>query len=129
MSANVPREQLASALSGFLTEEQMRLLIDEVLAIKKRVRVEMVCKKCGAHQIQFGEASDAKAVALALPDLLNQAYGRPGEEVHQRDPITFVRYSIDDLTPSKPDPKPVSKAKPGRPRKTVGRPRPAPKVS
>jgi hypothetical protein len=112
---SVPREKLATALQGSLDADQMKQLIDGVLAITKRVRVEMTCKKCGAQQIQFGTTSDAKAVAQALPDLLNQAYGRPGEEAHQAEPIQLHRYSITDLDrPAKPDPKAsAAKQKPG----------------
>lgn len=86
-----PREAIAAALQGFLTPEQSRLLVDEILAIKKQARAEFNCKKCGARQIQFGEVSDAKAVSSALTDLANQAYGRPTDASAQGEPVTFVR--------------------------------------
>jgi hypothetical protein len=91
-----PREALAAALQGFLTPEQMTKLIDEVLAIEKRTSVEFNCKFCGRLQRQYGSVGDAKAVALALPDLLNQAYGRPSEAGDAQDPITFKRITLTD---------------------------------
>lgn len=87
-----PRDKLAQALEDFLTPEQLSKLVDDVLAMEKRVRVEMTCKKCGAQQIQFGSTSDVKAVALALPDLLNQAYGRPSEQEHTEQ-VVFTRWT------------------------------------
>jgi predicted nucleic-acid-binding Zn-ribbon protein len=121
-----PREQLATALNQFLTPEQLTKLIDEVLSVTKKAHATFNCKKCGAQQYQYGEINDAKAVASALTDLLTQAYGRPGEEVNQGEPIVFIRVSTmaeaEKIVGAKPDPKPgASKAKPGRPRKTVGR--------
>lgn len=125
-----PREQLASALANFLTPEQTTKLIDEVLAITKKARAEFTCKSCGKRQIQFGDVSDARAVSTALTDLLTQAYGRAGEEAHQGEPILFVRVSTlaeaEKIVASKPDPKNPTGAKPGRPRKTVSRPKQTP---
>jgi hypothetical protein len=88
---NDPRGSLARALQGYLTPEQMDKLVNEVLAIEKRTSVEFHCKKCGHLQRQYGSVSDAKAVAVALPDLLNQAYGRPVEATVMADPIRFYR--------------------------------------
>jgi hypothetical protein len=85
-----PREQLAKALEGYLTPEQMEMLINEVLAVQKRVSADFSCKACGQRQRQIGTMSDAKAVALALPDLLNQAYGRPSEQEHVEQ-VLFTR--------------------------------------
>jgi len=87
---------LADALKGMLTPEQLTQLIDEVLAIKKRAWVEFSCKHCGRKQAQYGEFNDAKAVALALPDLLNQAFGRVGEATASTDPVSFKRLTITD---------------------------------
>jgi hypothetical protein len=86
-----PREAIATALSGFLTPEQSKILVDEVLTITKQMRCEFKCKKCGASQVQYGHISDARAVAGALTDLANQAYGRPTESSVQNDPIKFIR--------------------------------------
>jgi nitrogen fixation/metabolism regulation signal transduction histidine kinase len=118
-----PREQLAQALSNWLTPEQLSKLVDEVLSIEKRARAEFMCKKCGQRQIQFGSVSDAKAVSQALTDLLTQAYGRPGEEAHQAEPIMFIRVSTVEeaakLVASKSTP--TGRRRP--PRKTVSRPK------
>lgn len=86
-----PRDALAAALSGYLTEEQVRKLIDEILAIEKRVSAEFTCKKCEQRQMQWISIPDAKAVATSLPDLLNQAFGRPNEASSQQEPIKFYR--------------------------------------
>jgi hypothetical protein len=64
-----PRETLRDALRNFLSPEQLTRLIDEVLAIEKRAPGEFVCKKRGQKQRQYTSILDAKAVALALPDL------------------------------------------------------------
>jgi len=87
---------LADALKGFLTPEQLKILIDEVLAVRKRAWVEFSCKHCGRKQAQYGEFNDAKAVALALPDLLNQAFGRVGEATASTDPVSFKRLTVTD---------------------------------
>jgi len=102
-----PREAIAEALKGFLTPEQSKILVDEVLAVTKRGRAFFDCKKCGAHQVQFAEIPDAKAVASALTDLANQAFGRPTEaSAQQVDPIQFVRLTnmgeLADYQSSKP---------------------------
>jgi len=117
-----PREALAEALQGLLTQEQMETLITEVLATTKKVRAQFNCKHCGRAQIQFGETSDAIAVSKALPDLLNQAYGRPVEADVAAEPVRFIRLTnLEDL----PQTPPVSPQEPlsapprqGRPRST-----------
>ena len=91
MAGEDPRESLAAALSLYLTPDQLTKLVDEVLAIEKRTSVEFICKKCGQKQRQYGSVSDAKAVALALPDLLNQAFGRPGEASNDTQQVIFNR--------------------------------------
>ena len=93
---DAPRELLAEALQGVLTPEQLKLLIDEVLAIRKRMDCDFSCKFCGRSQRQIGYVNDAKAVALALPDLLNQAFGRVGETTASTDPVSFKRLTITD---------------------------------
>ena len=75
-----PRSEIASALKGKLTEEQVSTLIDSVLAIKKKVRHEFQCNKdCKRKQIHYVEIDDTEKVVKALSDLLNQAWGRPTE--------------------------------------------------
>jgi phage tail tape-measure protein len=106
-----PREQIASALAGFLTPEQTKILVDEVLAITKKGRAEFNCKDCGKRQIQYAEISDARAVTGAITDLMNQGFGRPVEASVHADPINFIRLTnlgeLEKIKPSKPDPKPV----------------------
>ena len=71
------RSQIGDALNGKLTAEQVKLLMDEILAITKQARGW--CKTCG--KAVPVEISDARAVAGALTDLANQAWGRPSEVV------------------------------------------------
>jgi hypothetical protein len=105
-----PREAIANALAGFLTPEQTKKLVDEVLAVTKKGKAEFNCRSCGVRQYQYAEIPDARAVAGALTDLANQAYGRPTESSVQSDPIKFVRLTnlgeLEGIKPSKPDPKP-----------------------
>jgi hypothetical protein len=86
-----PREELGKKLSSYLTPEQISKLIDEVLAIDKRASAEFVCKSCGQRQMRWTEIPDAKAVASALADLMNQAFGRPGETTDTVEPVIFKR--------------------------------------
>jgi len=86
-----PREELGKKLTGYLTPEQISKLIDEVLAIRKRMSAEFQCKSCGKRQMQWTEVPDAKAVAGALADLMNQAFGRPGETTDSVEPVLFKR--------------------------------------
>ena len=86
-----PREELGKKLTGYLTPEQIHMLIDEVLAIRKRMSAEFRCKECGKRQMQWTEVPDAKAVAGALADLMNQAFGRPGETTDSVEPVIFKR--------------------------------------
>src|SRR5262249_35464212 len=91
-----------------LTPEQTRTLVDEVLASTKRGWADFNCKKCGASQRQQAEIPDARAVASALSDLANQAFGRPQEASSvDVEPIKFVRLTnMDDLASFKgSDPK------------------------
>lgn len=106
-----PREQIAQALAGFLTPEQTKMLVDEVLAVTKKGRAQFNCKKCGQLQIQFAEIPDARAVTSAITELMNQSYGRPTEASSANvEPIKFVRLTniseLEGIVPSKPDPKP-----------------------
>jgi hypothetical protein len=98
MSTAEPREMLRDALKSFLTPEQLTKLVDEVLAITKRANVQFDCKHCGKSQMGWIQVADAKAVALALPDLLNQAYGRVGETSEKTEPVIFKRLTkLDDV--------------------------------
>ena len=69
------RGDLGAALEGRLTPEQIKLLLDEVLAIKKQAWAN--CPHCKKKSLV--EIPDAKAVTSCLIDLSNQAWGRPGE--------------------------------------------------
>jgi hypothetical protein len=88
------RSQIGDALAGKLTDEQLALLMDEVLAITKSVHGEFVCRNCGQRQKQPVQVPDAKAVTGALVDLANQAWGRPSEDKVEAEGITFVRQSL-----------------------------------
>jgi len=121
-----PRESLAKALEGILTPEQLKILIDEVLAITKKAKAEFNCKTCGQRQYQYAEISDALSVARALPELLNQAYGRTVEATVVAEPIRFYRLTkmsqLPKNAPVKP-PKPRSRpAGRGRTRATASPP-------
>ena len=70
------RALLGEQLDKFLTEEQLKVLLDEVLRITKQARGW--CGSC-KKQVQV-EIPDAKAVVGAMGDLLTQAKGRPGGE-------------------------------------------------
>jgi hypothetical protein len=85
-----PRSAIAKALSAFLTEEQTNHLINEVLAIEKRVSVEFACKSCGRRQAQWAMVPDAKAVAGAISDMANQAFG-PSQAEKNGQAIHFTR--------------------------------------
>ena len=83
-----PREQIAEGLAGALSPEQIKTLVDEILAIKKQAWVS--CKDCGKRNLT--EIADAKAVAGALKDLLAEGFGRPAAaELDDRDRIVFER--------------------------------------
>ena len=86
-----PRDELGKSLSSYLTPEQVTKLIDEVLAIDKRTSAEFTCRHCGKRQMQWTTVSDAKAVASALADLMNQAFGRPSETSERSEPVIFKR--------------------------------------
>jgi hypothetical protein len=86
-----PRDELAAKLSSYLTPEQIEKLVDEVLAITKRASAEFNCKSCGQRQMRWTDIPDAKAVASALGDLMNQAFGRPSETSDTTEPVIFKR--------------------------------------
>lgn len=86
-----PREAIAAALQNWLTPEQTAKLVDEILSISKRASAEFSCKKCGQRQMRWTDIPDAKAVASALTDLSNQAFGRPQESSAHQDPVQFYR--------------------------------------
>jgi DNA-directed RNA polymerase subunit RPC12/RpoP len=86
-----PRDELGKKLSSYLTPEQISKLIDEVLAIEKRASAEFRCKKCGQRQMIWTKIPDAKSVATALSDLMNQAFGRPSEQNDTVEPVIFKR--------------------------------------
>lgn len=74
------RAQLGKQLESKFTPEQLSLLINEVLAIKKLAQVEVRCKHCNRAQKVTAEFPDARSVTTALKDLLNQGFGAPVEQ-------------------------------------------------
>lgn len=88
------RSQIGEALAGKLTPEQLQMLMDDVLAIRKQAWAEFSCKHCGQRQKQAAEIPDPKAVTSALTDLLNQAWGRPQDDKAEAEGVTFVRQSL-----------------------------------
>lgn len=85
------RSDIGAALTGKLTQEQLDMLMNEVLAITKRVSAEFSCKACHQKQRQMVDVPDAKAVTSALVDLANQAWGRPSEDLREAEGIVFTR--------------------------------------
>ena len=71
------RSEIGDALNGKLDAEQVKLLMDEVLAITKKARGW--CPEC--QKQVWVDIPDAKSVTGALTDLANQAWGRPSEVV------------------------------------------------
>ncbi len=82
-----PREEIREALASKLTPEQIELLVDEVLAIKKGARGW--CPSCKKH-VQV-EIHDARASVAALTDLLAQGFGKPVEEAKSDQGIVVNR--------------------------------------
>ena len=81
------RSRIGSALEDKLTPEQIRLLLDEILAIQKQGRGW--CPNC--RKAVVVEVADAKAVAAAVKDLLAEAWGRPRDEQREEAGVTFIR--------------------------------------
>ena len=81
------RSRIGSALEDKLTEEQLSLLLNEILAVKKQTRGW--CPNC-RKQVMV-EISDAKAVAAAIRDLLQEAWGRPVDAKAVEAGVTFIR--------------------------------------
>jgi hypothetical protein len=82
------RDRISTALDDKLTEKQLQVLLDEVLALTKQGRGW--CPKCGKHVMV--EVSDSKAVVAAISELLTQAEGRPRQQEGTAEAgITFVR--------------------------------------
>lgn len=98
------RGRIKGALEDKLTDDQLRILLDEVLAVTKQGRGWCPgCKKSVLVQVH-----DAKAVVNAISELLTQAEGRPKQQESDAEAgITFVRKVIfggereeDDLPPA-----------------------------
>ena len=70
-----PREHVAQALAGYLSEEQLEKLVDSALAITKSAWG--TCRKCNTR-VQV-DVPDARAVVASVAELLNQGYGRPSD--------------------------------------------------
>ena len=73
------RDGLAKGLEGKLDEEQIKTLMDDVLAFNKKVWGDFTCKECGKRQRHQVSIPDSKAVTSALTELMNQSWGRPGD--------------------------------------------------
>lgn len=92
-----PRAALATALSTWMTPEQVNTLIEQILALTKRAPYEYTCKHCKRNQRGYVEIPDAKAVTDSLANLANQAFGRPGEASGEDQTIVFKRLTrLDD---------------------------------
>ena len=86
------RSELGKSLEGKFTEEQLTLLMDEILAIKKQAWADVTCKSCKQKQRVLTEIPDAAAVAGALVKLADQAWGRPDVAAGvDEERITFIR--------------------------------------
>lgn len=72
------RERIGSKLAAFMSDDQIQVLLEEILALKKRAWAEFRCKSCGQQQKQSVEVPDAVNVTKALLDLANQSFGTPG---------------------------------------------------
>lgn len=81
------RSQIGDALAGKLTDAQLEVLMDQVLAIEKGARGW--CPNC--NKAVMVQVPDAKAVTGAIVDLANQAWGRPQDDRVEAEGITFVR--------------------------------------
>lgn len=81
------RPRIKKALEDRLTDEQLKIIMDEVLQMTKKARGW--CPSCKKHVNV--EIADAKAVVGALSDLLIQAEGRPKEAQEDGERITLVR--------------------------------------
>lgn len=69
------RGRIEEALDEFLTPGQIKTLVDEILTVTKQVWIN--CSHC--QRSSKASVPDAKAVAGAIGELLNQAKGRPRE--------------------------------------------------
>lgn len=85
------RAELADALNGWMSREQLDALLNEILAIRKQVSHTFTCKHCQRMQKHMVEVADAAAVARALKDLAAEGFGRPKEQqVAEAERIMFV---------------------------------------
>jgi hypothetical protein len=91
--AHDPRAAIAEALGSLMTPTQVTYLLQEVLAINKRVSARFECSNCGHLDRGWADIPDAKAVVSALTDLLSQGFGRVGESPPDEASITLVRFT------------------------------------
>jgi hypothetical protein len=89
--AHDPRAAIAEALGSLMTPTQVTYLLQEILAINKRVSARFECSNCGHLDRGWADIPDAKAVVSALTDLLSQGFGRVGESPPDEASITLVR--------------------------------------
>jgi len=81
------RDSLGTALTELMTPQQLETLVSEVLAVTKRGRGW--CPSCRRHVMT--DIPDAVAVARALTELSNQAFGRPEVVSESSGVVSFVR--------------------------------------
>jgi hypothetical protein len=91
MESSDPRAAIAQALGSFLIPNQVEHLVNEILAITKRVSADFTCKHCKRQQKHWVDIPDASAVTSGIAELANQAFGRPPESDSVAEPIIFVR--------------------------------------
>jgi hypothetical protein len=100
-----PREQVAQALAGYLSEEQLERLLNSALTIEKQAWG--TCRNCNTR-VQVS-VSDARAVISSVAELLNQGYGRPSDRQQESQVIVHrtVEYvcGLGHVCPECPPPK------------------------
>ena len=84
------RRRIEEGLEELLDKDTLRVLMAEVLQIKKPARGW--CRKCQASV--HVEIPDAKSVVSAMGDLLTQAKGRPGESKGDGQTVVRLVYEI-----------------------------------
>ena len=82
------REEFAA----WATEQKAKLIaiIDDATTSVRKVRVQRDCVKCGCKHIEFVEVANHEAAMRAVEFLMNQGFGRPGEDVSGRGGGGFV---------------------------------------
>jgi len=60
--------------------EKLDELVDSILDVKKKVRVEEACRHCHKRQVWWVEVPDPVGQARAAAVLMDQAFGKPAEQ-------------------------------------------------